>query len=207
MRLLKFSAGEFASTLHSLLPPGRAWSQDGSLALNKLLLGLAQVYGRNSDRAAQLLVDAFPTTTTELLPEWEESLGLPTKCAGLAPSLALRRAQVVARFIGNGRPTKQFFIDYAAALGYTITITYGDAALQVPFLCGVNVCGDPLVEGGDEANPWVWFVHGALLNVEYFRCGVNVCGDPLVTADDNAALVCEMERIRPAHTVLRFVLA
>lgn len=200
-----FNADQFFTALNKLLPPGLAWPRGDGTDLGKLLRGLAQVYGRNSGRAANLLTDAFPATTTELLEEWEKSLGLPSECSGPAPSLALRRAQVVARFIGNGRPTKKFFIDYAKALGYTITITYGDSSLATPFYCGIGVCGDPLVEGGDEANPWVWFVHGALLDVEYFHCGVNVCGDPLVTADENSALICEFKRIRPAHTVLRFV--
>jgi uncharacterized protein YmfQ (DUF2313 family) len=54
---------------------------------SQVLYGLAKSYERETARANNLLVDSFPLTTYELLPEWESSLGLPDPCAGVAPIL------------------------------------------------------------------------------------------------------------------------
>ena len=47
---------------------------------------LAQVYVRQTARSRNLVVDAFPATTVELLPEWENTLVYLT----LAPAHRLR---------------------------------------------------------------------------------------------------------------------
>ncbi|WP_197520275.1 putative phage tail protein, partial [Paraburkholderia tropica] len=55
-------------------------------------------YERSTSRANYLLIDSFPPTAYELLPEWESTLGLPDPCAGEAPTIPQRQAQVLARF-------------------------------------------------------------------------------------------------------------
>ena len=84
---------------------------------------LAQVYVRQTARSRNLVVDAFPATTVELLPEWENTLGLPDPCAGPSPTLGQRIAQVVARLTDSGGQSVAYFVELARRLGYDITVT------------------------------------------------------------------------------------
>jgi uncharacterized protein YmfQ (DUF2313 family) len=51
-----------------------------------VLSGFTPAFERLTARANNLLIDAFPGSTYELLPEWEATLGLPDPCAGEAPT-------------------------------------------------------------------------------------------------------------------------
>lgn len=173
-----FLASDFAKALQNLLPRGRAWPQDADALQSKVIAGLAPTYARLAARDNQLIVEGFPGTTTELLPEWEESLGLPDPCAGLAPTIDERRDQVVARFANTGGQSAPFFIAYALTLGYVITIT-----LNSPYRFGMPF-GLPMY--GEK---WIfaWTVNAPM------------------AASLNNVLECEFERLKPAHTVVSFI--
>lgn len=189
------TAADFAEALGRLLPRGRVWLRDPDSVQAALLSGLAGVYAREVLRANFLLVDGFPASTTELLPDWEETLGLPDPCAGEDPSIVVRRAHVVARFTNGGGQSAPYFIAYAAALGYTITIEN-----FAPFRAGISHAGDPCY-GEDWAHTWA--IHAPLNTIVYFEAGQSVAGDPLASWG-NAVLECEMNAIKPAHTILQF---
>ncbi|HEX3809615.1 MAG TPA: putative phage tail protein [Rhizomicrobium sp.] len=191
----QLSAADFLSALHNLLPSGRVWPRESDATQSKALAGLTGEFADNTARGAALVADAFPPTTSELLPEWEETLGLPDPCAGEQPTIAARVAQVIARFIGAGGQSIPFLIAYAASLGFVITITE-----SAPFRMGVSGMGDAL--GGSE---WffVWTVHAPLDTFTQFIAGRSVAGDPLFDSG-NAVLECEMQAVRPAHTILQF---
>lgn len=191
-----FLAVDFAQALQRLLPPGRAWQRLRETVQFLVMMGLAPVYERNTARANNLLVDAFPSTTIELLPEWEETLGLPDPCAGQAPTLAARQAQVLARFASEGGQSRAFYIAYARQLGYEIEIR--DYA---PFRAGHSSVGQPLA-GADWY--FAWAIVSALYTVNYFRAGVGSAGEPLAYWS-NAVLECELEKVKPAHTILIFI--
>jgi uncharacterized protein YmfQ (DUF2313 family) len=89
-------------------PPSRRWS----------LKGLAGSFARLNDDANGLLVDAFPATAVQLLPEWEETLNLPG-----TGSTSERQAAIVAALTATGGQSKAYFIALAASLGFAITIT------------------------------------------------------------------------------------
>lgn len=173
-----FSISDFLQALQNLLPRGRAWPRDSESLLTKVLTGLAPTYARLAARDNQLILEALPSTTTELLPEWELTLGLPDPCAGEAPTIEARRAQVVARFANDGGQSATFFIGYALTLGYVITIT-----VYTPWTFGLPL-GLPLY-GEDWALAWTVNAPAA--------------------AGDNDVLRCEFERLKPAHTVVNFV--
>ncbi|MFM0306284.1 DUF2313 domain-containing protein [Paraburkholderia sp. RL17-383-BIF-A] len=188
-------AQNFLSAIQSLLPRGLVWPRDPDAVQTKTLMGLAPTYERNTSRANYLLVDAFPATTNELLPEWEETLGLPDPCAGAAPTVQQRRAQVVARFANSGGQSAAYFIQFAAHLGYTVTVqNYG------PALAGQARCGDAC-----NGAPWAsaWAIVAPLSTVTYARAGQSAAGDPLASWG-NAVLQCELNTLKPAHTVLLF---
>lgn len=191
------TAADFAQALQALLPPGRVWPRDPDATQSKVMAGLAGVYARQTLRANFLLADGFPARTTELLPEWEESLGLPDPCTGSSPSIGVRRAQVVARFTNSGGQSVAYFIAIAAALGFTVQIEQ-----LTPFCAGLQRCGDPV---GDEGWAYVWRMYTEDTQVSNFECGLAACGDPL-RSWGNAVLECEINAIAPAHTIVLYAL-
>jgi uncharacterized protein YmfQ (DUF2313 family) len=187
-----FKAADFLAAMQALLPRGRVWPRDPDAVQTKVLSGLAPCYERQTARANYLLVDGFPKTTVELLPEWEETLGLPDPCAGVAPTIAARQAQVLARFAGVGGQTPAYYIAYAALLGYTITITQ-----YAPARVGQSRVGQPL---NGSAWAFAWKINAPLNTIVRSTIGVSRAGDPLASWG-NAVLQCEISEIVPAHTI------
>lgn len=188
-------AANFLKAIQSLLPQGLVWPRDPDAVQTKALSGLAPSYERNTTRANYLLVDAFPATTYELLPEWELTLGLPDPCAGTSPSIQARRAQVVARFSNGGGQSAAYFVQFASNLGYQITVES-----FAPARAGQSVCGDPC-NGVDWA--FAWAVNVPLSTVTTARAGQSAAGDPLASWG-NAVLECEIGALKPAHSTVMF---
>lgn len=192
----QYSAADYLAALQALMPRGRAWPRDADAVQTQVLSGLAPSYTRQNARANQLLVDAFPTTTIELLPEWEETLGLPDPCAGVSPTVYARRAQVVARIKSQGGQSAAYFIALAASLGYVVTITQ-----FAPPRVGQARVGQPL-----NGSAWAhaWQINAALNTIVRSRVGTSTVGEPLAYWS-NAVLECELREVMPAHTVLIFL--
>ncbi len=190
-----YSAGDFAGRLLRLSPPGRAWPRFMDTVRWALYTALGNTFQRHNARAANLLVDAFPLTTVELLPEWEKTLGLPDPCQGIGPTIAARQAQVTARFANTGGQSAAYFISFAKQLGYNITVEN-----FAPFRAGISHAGDPLC-GKDWA--FTWAVLAPLYEVNYFRAGIGAAGEPLAWWN-NTVLECELNTVKPAHTILLF---
>lgn len=190
-----YSKQDYTQALMSLLPRGRAWAKETTSVMYTSLSFIGATYARLNIRSANLLVDAFPKTTVELLPEWESALGLPDPCLGPAPTLQERRGQVVARFANVGGQSVIYITQFAANLGYDISIKQ-----FAPFRCGESRCGDQL--GGEE---WffTWSIQSALNEIKYFRTGQSTAGEPL-RKWSNEVLECEIINIAPAHTHVLF---
>lgn len=171
-----YTNADFLAALQKLMPPGRVWPRDPAAVQTAFLSGLAPSFQRSAAAANQLLADAFPATANGIpLPNWEATLGLPDPCAGPAPSLPQRQAQVLARFVGLGGSSVPFFTQYAATLGYTITITeYTPYTVKSPV--NAPMCGPQ-------------WAHAWLVNAP---------------AGSNTVLQCEFETLAPAHTVVGF---
>lgn len=178
----------------ALLPRGAAWARALTSAIARIVDGCTRGVARARARANALIADAFPADTTELLPEWEKSLGLPDECTGTDGSTQQRRARVVARLTATGGQSRAYFIAQAAALGFTVTIEEFPVARV-----GRARAGDRL-NGEDWAH--TWRIVAPAQTFTYAQAGLAVAGDPLA-AWGNAALSCAMARIRPAHTVLQ----
>lgn len=187
-----YSAADYLSAMQALMPRGRVWPKDSDATQTQVLGGLVQVYARNTARANNLLVDAFPGMSAELLPEWEATLGLPDPCAGVAPTVAARNAQVLARFTGLGGQSAAYYISYAATLGYAITITE-----FAPARVGQSRVGQPLC---GPAWAFAWQINAPLNTVIRSRVGTARAGNPLASWG-NAVLQCELTEIIPAHTI------
>lgn len=162
------------------MPRGKVWPTENDTVQAAALLAMANSFAASDSSASALISDALPSSTINLLVEWEESLGLPDPCAGPNPSDDLRRAQVVARFGGSGGQSRAFFMAFAATLGFEIAISN-----HAPFRVGYNRAGDGLY-----GQPWsfVWIV--TVLSSS--------------GSADLSVLQCEFERLTAAETVVLF---
>ena len=195
MPVLQLSVADFAALMQSMLPRGAVWPRDPDTVQTQCFAALAPTYKRLNDRCNNLLVDAFPATTNELLSDWESSLGLPDPCLGQSPSVELRRAHVVAKLTLRGGQSIEYFEAIAAAIGYAISITPFS-----PFRVGVSRVGTPLY-GRDWA--FAWQVNAPATTIQPFRVGQSAVGDPL-RAWGNTALECLIREYAPAHTIVLF---
>jgi uncharacterized protein YmfQ (DUF2313 family) len=188
-----YSPADYLSALQRLLPRGRIWSRDPDTVQAKVLSGYTPSAAAMTDRANNLLVDAFPATTYELLPDWESTLGLPDPCAGPAPTIQLRRAQVAARLTATGGQSIAYFTAIAAALGYSITITQ-----FVPSRFGKRF---GTLFGG-AAWAFAWQVNAPTFTIDKLRFGGSF-GTPFAAWGNNV-LQCELLSYAPAHTIVNF---
>ena len=187
------TAADYLAALQALMPRGRVWPRDQDAVQTKTLAGCAPSFARHAARSNNLITDGFPAAAYELLPEWESALGLPDPCAGEAPTVQQRRAQVVARLTSTGGQSIAYLTAVAAALGYTVTITQFS-----PSRFGRSF-GRPF--GG---NDWAfaWMISAPNFTVNELTFGDSF-GTPF-SAWGNNVLQCELARYAPAHTILMF---
>ena len=191
-----YTADQYREQLKALLPPGRAFPRERGSTLDDLLDAMAQELARIDTRADRLPTEAVPSTTAELLTDWERVAGLPDNCSGLlSDTLQGRRADLVSKLTSRGGQSPAYFISLAAALGYEVTIQEFR-----PFRAGMSEAGDALTNGD-----WVytWRVRAPEVTVTFFRAGQSAAGEPLARWG-NAALECRIRQNKPAHTNLIF---
>lgn len=193
--MIPYMIEDYTKALISLAPQGLAWNWKPNSVMYAVLRGLARSYQSSDLDAIQLINGAFPKTATVMLPEWEKTLGLPDDCAiGEMDSLPKRQGAVVSKLVSSGGQSKAYFINYAAELGYTITITEFR-----PARCGISACGDPL---NGEDWPFVWRVNAGKTVISYALSGVSYCSDPL-RSWGNRYLECMLNKLSPPHTILQ----
>jgi uncharacterized protein YmfQ (DUF2313 family) len=186
-----YASSDYLNALLSLMPRGRVWPKDPSSVQAQALACFTPTFVRSNQDANDLLVDAFPPTSVDLLPEWESTLGLPDPCAGAQPTIQLRQKQVVARFTNSGGQSITYFVNLAKTLGYDITITQ-----FAPFRFGQSNFGT-LMYG----NAWAfaWQVNAPGFSIEQFKFGADAFGEPFAYWTNNI-LQCELNSYAPAHT-------
>lgn len=125
----------YLSLLQAVLPPGAAWPREPNAQLTKLLQALADEMARVHARCDDLLSEADPARTYEMLTDWERAYGLPPAClVGISQTIQQRRDALVAQISGIGGQSAQYFIDLAASAGYAITISnYSPWTFNDPF--------------------------------------------------------------------------
>lgn len=188
-------AADYQFLLFNLLPCGKAWPHERDTVLATLLLALADEPTRIDARVQDLLREAYPLTAFELLADWERTAGLPDGCVSASSTVGERRDAVLEKLARRGGQSRQFFIDLAARLGFAVTITE-----YRPPRVGVMRSGDRLY---GETWRFAWLVTGPAETYRYFRAGGSVSGERL-RSWGNDVLECVINRLKPAHTVVRF---
>lgn len=183
-----------ADDLELALPRGPAWNWRPNSNWRKLLEGLVVPLAWFEALADRLLFESDPRTTTELLPEFERSYGLPDCTSAGGSSIVARRAALVARIT----PLGQTRAAIETAVGF-----YGIECEVEQHK--VAVIDD--AEIGDELTDEAWAnaltVHLPVTPVVFFQADWSGAGDALVE-DVSSALECLVDRIAPAHLVLVF---
>lgn len=171
------TAADYAAATVALLPRGRAWTAGEPGTKQAALVGALAVLWADVDAdAGQLLEQSLPGANADLLPEWEETLGLTKSIDGLTTQQ--RAAQVLARFVGGGGQSQAYFIALAAALGFTITIT-----TYAPFRAGVGTATSP-VYTDDWAYSW----------------GVHIVAN--TSGLSSTILLAQLQALQPAETAV-----
>lgn len=189
-----FRRADFRAALQALLPTGRVWPREADTAQAKVLDGLSGVYERQSTDATSLLAEAFPATTSALLTEWEDSLGLPDECTGPAETLDARRLRIVQKLTAAGGQSRPYFLGLAKGLGFP------DAFIEefLPFTA-ISPCAAPLTQDWQS----VWrLTTNTDAGVLDFTVNSS-CSDP-IKAWGSAVLECIIRRAAPAHTSVLF---
>jgi uncharacterized protein YmfQ (DUF2313 family) len=140
---------DYAVALAGLLPQGPAWPRDWDGELMLTVRGLTRIWGDFETRASWLLEnESDPRSTIELLPDWERNWGLPDPCYDAPQSIYERQVALVMRMTMQGGQSREFFIEVAAMLGYTITIS----EYRV-WTVGIDGCGDCRTIGNLPPDP------------------------------------------------------
>ncbi len=132
--------------LKQLLPRGPVWALGADSWIEKTLKGIAGELERVLARGKNLISEADPRTANETIAEWEEALSLPDEQVTAIPdTLAERRIAVTQKYVSRGGQSPQFFVDLAAACGYTVEVSNFNALL---FRSGRGRSGDRLYGTG-----------------------------------------------------------
>jgi uncharacterized protein YmfQ (DUF2313 family) len=220
-RHIRRSGDDYWQSLADLLPYGQAWPRWPESVLMRAVRGLAQTWGYVDARAADLLErESDPRYTIELLPDWERNWGLPDPCFRSALTIDQRHQLLLFKMTLLGGQSRKFFIDMAAWLGYTITITE-----FAPFMAGVSQAGDTrgMLNWNDtpgqhtdamsdyrwQIGPpeirFYWVVHVKNAPLIWFRAGSGQAGvDHHLQIGYAQDLECLMNRWKPAHTLCLF---
>lgn len=178
----------------ALLPPGPALSRDSGSVITAVLQIFADTWARLHNRAVDMLDEADPRTTRELLTDWERVAGLPDSCFGTEQTVQERRAALVAQLTARGGQSPAYFIEIAGRLGYEVTVTE-----YRPFRAG-SLSGDPLC---DDEWWFVWQINAPATTIREFSAGISSAGEPL-RKWGNEPLECTVVRYEPAHTLVKF---
>ena len=194
---MALTADNYLQQLQNLLLRGKAWTREVGSVMTLLLAGIAQEFARVDLRTDQLLDEADPRTTNELLTDWERVAGLPDPCADeLGNTVELRRTLLTYKLTNVGGQNKQFYIDVAARLGYAITINEFKK-----FTVGSRV-NDPI---NDVDWVFTWRVNAAQNTVRKATV-ISRVNEPLASWG-NEILECNISRLKPAHTHVQFAYA
>lgn len=172
-----------SSEIYQDVTAGGTWN-GGTLAL--LYSVFASEFARIEKDAWDVLNGTDPGVTTDAyLADWERNLGLPDTCSGGTPTIEERQiAAHIKLFGGYVTTTLQQYVDYAASIGYTITIDETPDEYQ-PRLIGQARMGLERMGGLGGYLIMTITITGGTGTMEFFECRMNA--------------------FKPAHAILLYV--
>lgn len=183
----------YASQLAKLLPRGLLWAETASNKIGSLIDAMAAEMARIDARSDDMLNEADPRTTFELLPDWERNYALPENCSLEVQNVQQRIESLVAKVNFEGSLSIPFFIQLAASIGFEITITEFDvytfeSNVEAPF--------------ADIDWRYVWQVNAPEETVTYKSVESDV--ETAFASWGNDLLECTFQRTKTGHTRVLF---
>ena len=188
---MAMTTGQYTSMLQALLPPGMAWPRDPDAVLTALLRAWADEFAREGRRVDDLLNEFIPTQERELVPDWENLLGL----SPASLSIDQRRAAVGNKLATVGGQSRQYFIGLATLLGYT-GMTIDEFS---PMTCNGN-CNNALTSVDDA---YVWRVNLPAAGGVFTASCNSDCNSPL-SSWSHALIEGVFRKLRAADTDVIF---
>ena len=181
-----------------LLPQGALWpTDDPTSTLSRFWAAVAALQADHHRRTEDLLREADPAATLELLAEWERMAGLPDPCAPADATIEERRLALLQRLAARGGQSIAYFQGLAEALGYEVEIEE-----RRPFTFGRSGFGES-EEFAPDAIRFHWRCRVLGPRVVWFEFGLAELGvDAFGTIRRAEDLECILQRLKPAQTVL-----
>lgn len=193
---MAMTPADYLSQLQALLPRGMAWSRSLTSNLTALLQAWADEFFRIDVRCDELINEADPRSTTELLLDWERVAGLPDVCVTIDQSIEQRRAALVSKLTMIGGQSRAYFIALAQSMGYP-----GATIDEFSMMTCNDDCNDSVY---DPAAQFAWRLNlpastGGIFNM---TCASD-CVSSLRSWGDQA-VECRVNHYKPAHTSVIF---
>lgn len=178
---------DYGKLILSLLPRGKFWTRDKNSDWVKLSNGLGEILSRVEGRTEDLIEEAYPTRIQETFEEWEEDFALPDEGQNISSIDSERREVIHAKFVAIGGQHSAYYVEIAAALGYTVT-TEGIKKSLV----GLMTVGDSVIT--DENARYYWFVNIDVPTemIQYF------------TKANISQLIIDISKRQPAQSMVLF---
>ena len=141
-----FLSDDMVIPLQQLMPSGPIWNRTEGSLMGDFAQAVSYSFARILRRGIDLLNEADPQTTEQLIDDWETAMGLPDDCFTPVTTQD-RRDAIITLLQGYGAPNQTLIEELATSAGFSIVLidtSYG------PFRVGLNQVGDRLY--GEE-----WF--------------------------------------------------
>lgn len=187
------NSADYLQQLMALKPTGRAWPDDPATRQNQTLAALGEELARLDARARGLTEELDPELTYELLVDFERNFGLPEACKVTPETLAGRRFALHEKITRQGTQSRDYFIQVARALGFTITITEFDTH-------SVNSAVNQPLNNETWRSAFRVNAPQQIVSRKTVQSGVNEA----LASWGNDLLECVINRLKPAHTRVIF---
>lgn len=164
------------SQVREAYPHGPAWNESLDSRTADILSTIALAVVDVELQKLRFVAEADPSRTSQLLPEWETSLGLPDPCLGQGADEAARRSAILTKLAGQQGFSTPEILALLSGLGYTVTLQHFDP-WTATFGAGELMYGEA----------WVW-----VLGVHYWG------------ALSRTVLECALRHRAPAQVVIIF---
>lgn len=170
-----------------------AKNRDGS-TLRKILIGLASEWLNFRSKINEVSNEYNPKTTTKLIEEWEQFVGIPDNCIPVASTIEQRRLNVLLKLAGINATTEAQFKNVASILGYNIEVSNGVSTSTFPLTL-------PFLLISEASAPFTIVI---TLPSSIQPNGFTLTFPFTLTSQQPAILDCLFNKLKPANTQLFF---
>ena len=188
----------YRDQIHALLPAGRAWPEEADTTLDDLVQAIAVAFAEIDLNDANLLDEIRPSTTFDLLPEWERVAGLPDSCSVLGSTAAVRRASLLEKLVTKPSLHPSEFERIGRTFGVDITVSDLDQSRAETWAAAQM----PAVDVTNGKWRFIWFIT-IPTSADVQR--LNTLSDvdtAFLSVQRNTEMECRLQKANPAHTTL-----